>query len=703
MPIINLETYEVDDKDAEKKETANIIDLDTGGVTEKPAPDFLPSPKPEESEKPAVDAGPDVSGFKPMEAIDPDDQAFLRALKQGSMNIGGGILRGIGEVRRILGDEGAEKFLQELEISQNMEQNRTDIITADEPVQRFIGEVSGEVSGFPFGGGGPSTAVRLGTGALTSAASGGLSAAGRGEAGADVAVEAGVGAVLDPVIQGLGGLRKIIKTGRQAGELAGVSPKVEAIESAAVNLEEAVKAQAETGVRLLPAQETLDPFQLEAQSFIGQNPEASSRAFNVLKEQNREAATAVGGLLDMIAAPRSPATAPGQARTASTNIVKTAELIRREAASPIYKQAFRRQRRGKTPPIDTSTVQLKAKKIAEQFDPSGQVATNINRVLEKISNANGDLAKLHNAKIEIDQIIDSRGVDAIGNTTKRFLTDIQSDLVNELASQSPSYRAARDAFRNNSQLVDEMREGVFGRISDLKDRDLKRVSGVVFDASESNPEIVVNTIRTLKNVEGGADIAAGLLRTEIEKRLGRMRSSVGELAETGGRKVENTPANLLNTLFGNAKQKEMLMSALNELNPKAAENAKWLEKALVRASSGRPGGSQTGIRNVITQQLRGIGISVRNFFRSPIESLAGLGEEAAFSRKAAALGEALYNPDWAPDMAKIRKLNPNSPAAQSQFEALLTKIVDTEQALGLTRRTATVAPRVALDDDEETN
>ena len=246
-----------------------------------------------------------------------------------------------------------------------------------------------------------------------------------------------------------------------------------------------------------------------------------------------------------------------------------------------------------------------------------------------------------------------------------------------------------------------MRAGVFGRIADIQDKDLKRVSGVIFDATESNPEITINAIRALKNVEGGREIASGLLRTEIEKRLGRMKSELGELSETGGRTLENVPANLLNNFFGNAKQKNMLMGALNELNPTAAANAKWLEKSLIRAKQGRPGGSQTAVRSVITEKLRGVNAGIRQFFRKPIDSIVGLGEDAQFSRRAQALGEALYNPDWAPNMARIRKLNPNSPAAQSQFEKLLTEIVDANEQLGLTRRAATVAPRVALGEEEQ--
>lgn len=647
-----------------------------------------------------------------------EDGAFSRNVEQGLLNIGGGILRGIGEIRKLAGDEEADKFLQDLAVSQSIERQKTKQISADQPIKSFAGEVLGETIGFPLGGGGSSLLARLLSGAAASGAAGGLSAAGRGEKGTDVAIEAGIGAVLAPVLEGATALSRARRTSRQADELVGVAAETEGIQTAAANVQEAIQAQAETGIRTLPAQKTLDPFQLESQAFIGQNPEASSRAFNVLRQQNREAAQAVDGLLSVIASPKSPATSPAAARTAAGNIVNAQKLMRSEAASPIYKQAFRRQRqgfsseavagetfrqqvRGKNPLIDTDSLQLKAQKMAEQFDPSGQVSKNINTFLEKVSNAGGDLAKLHNAKLEIDQIIEARGENSIGNTTKRFLTGLQKDLVDQMTEQSPSYRAARDEFRRLSPLVDEVRGGVFGRIADLDDKDLKRASAVIFDATESNPEITRNAIRALKNVEGGDEIASGLLRTEIEKRLGRMKSELGELSETGGRKLENVPANLLNNFFGNAKQKRMLMGALAELNPKAAENAKWLEKSLIRASSGRPGGSQTGIRAVITEKLRGVSLGIRSFFKKPIETLAGIGEEAAFSRKAAAMGEALYNPDWAPDMAKIRKLNPNSPKAQSEFEKLLTKIVNTNEATRTSTQAATAASRVAIREEEE--
>ena len=700
--IINFDTFGVDD-DGEDRETATIIDLDTFQLFEKP----VPKPVVAEPVQAIPFEGGEASGMTRAPDVDEDEGAFGRNVKQGMINIGGGVLRTIGELRSAFGDEDADKFLQDLEISQNMEQNKTAQISEGEPIKSFLGEVVGETAGFPVGGGGATLAPRLVSGALASATSGGLSAAGRGEDASGVAIEAGIGAVLDPIVQGVGALKKGYQARRQAAELGGVTPEVDAISTAAANLEEATEAQIQTGIRTLPAQKTLDPFLLESQSFIGQNPEVSTKAFNVLKQQNREAATAVSRLLDMIAVPTAPSSAPGQARTAAGNIVSAAVLSRAEASSPIYKQAFRRQRQGKNPLINTSKIELKAEKMAAQFDETGQVSTNIRTILGKIQRAKGDLSKLHNAKLEIDQIIDGRGDNSIGNTTKRFLSGLQKDLVADMSAQSPSYRAARDEFRKNSPLVDEVRAGVFGRIADVQDKDLKRVSGVIFDASESNPEVTINAIRSLKNIEGGGDIAAGLLRTEIEKRLGRMKSELSELSSTGGRKVENVPANLLNTLFGNSKQKSMLMGALKELSPQAAANASWLEKSLISASSGRPGGSQTGIREVITNQLRGVSLGVRSFFRQPIDTVVGIGEEASFSRKAAALGEALYNPEWAPDMARIRKINSNSPEAASRFESLLNKIwensLKADEISGVTRRAATVAPRAALNDEDEEN
>ena len=211
--LINLETFDIED-DGEEKETVSIIDLDTFEITEQAAPVFR-EPVIAQTEPTQVAEQQDISGFQPVAYVDPDEGAFGSNVEQGLLNIGCGILRGFGELRSSLGDEGADKFLQDLEISQNIERQKTAQISEGEPIKSFAGEILGEVLGFPLGGGGASLGAKLLSGAATSAAGGGLSAAGRGESGADVAIEAGMGAVLDAVLQGVGGVSKFVEISKE--------------------------------------------------------------------------------------------------------------------------------------------------------------------------------------------------------------------------------------------------------------------------------------------------------------------------------------------------------------------------------------------------------------------------------------------------------------------------------------------------------
>lgn len=632
--------------------------------------------------------------FQPKPPIDPDQQPFIRATEQGLLNIGGGLLRGFGELANMVGVEGAQQFLSDLAVSQTFEQAETAQVTKDAPIQEFAGTVAGETLGLPFGGTGKSLLARLLSSAGAGGAAGALSAAGRGEEGAAIVGEAALGAGLAPIAEGATAAIRARGVARQAAQLGDVEAGADVIGEAAAQVERAQAAQAESGIRLLPAQQTLDPFQLEKQAFLGQNPEVSRKAFNVLKEQNREAAAAVSGLLDVIAEPGVVGVSGAEARRGASNVLNVVSTIRAERASPIYREAFNA---GAT--VDLAPVNAVIDDIVASLPEQGSKIRGVVLKTRNLLKGTPGLRQLHNAKLEIDEMISAKGVKGLGPTTKRYLTQIQESLVAQIDEASPLYTAARAEFRAGSPAVDTLRDSVFGRLESLKDTDLKRASAILFDAGESNPTVLRDSIKVLRNVEGGDEIARGLLRTELEKRLGRMKVELSEAAQTGGRRLENTPQLLLNNLFGNASQKKVLMSALSEVSPEAARNARWLEDALNRAAAGRPGGSQTGIRQVITEDLRGGASAIRNFFRKPLDTLAGIGEDQAFSRKVRAVGDALYNPDWAPDMARIRKLNPNSPAAKSRFEKLLESIVAQNELLGITTQATATAGRKELTDN----
>jgi hypothetical protein len=132
-----------------------------------------------------------MGSFQQFQTQEPEGAAgaFGAGLRQGAINIGGGVLRTFGELANTLGVEGAQKFLSDLEVSQGIEQLRTEQQTAEQPAAGFVGEVIGETAAFPIpGGAGQTLARKAATAAVSGATAGGVSAAGRFEDVADAAL-----------------------------------------------------------------------------------------------------------------------------------------------------------------------------------------------------------------------------------------------------------------------------------------------------------------------------------------------------------------------------------------------------------------------------------------------------------------------------------------------------------------------------------
>ena len=304
--------------------------------------------------------------------------------------------------------------------------------------------------------------------------------------------------------------------------------------------------------------------------------------------------------------------------------------------------------------------------MSKQFDQNGQIAKNLNAAAKKIIGAGGDLQKLHNAKLEIDQTINSFGEGAVGNTTKRFLTDVVKDLTDNLTTQSPSYRAAKAEFQRLSGPVNKIQDSQIGKIANMDDIQLKSVAQKIFDPSETNPEIIVSARKVINDADPSAWNA--ITRAEIERRMGRIRADIG--SPNNIQAVENIPSQLFNSIFGNKKSRDVLYAAVD---PDTRSNLKYLETALKRATTGRPGGSQTGVRAEISQELRGgVAQSIRDFIRSPIDKSISVGEDAMFDARVKALSNVLFDPSYKVEMKKLRGLNPESTAAKKYFDRLIT-------------------------------
>jgi len=470
------------------------------------------------------------------------------------------------------------------------------------------------------------------------------------------AVTGGLAEGVVPAVQAVRGARQASQIGAAKGEIQQTAQSVKAAQ-------EATEA---TGVPLFKAQQTGIPAQLEKQSFVAQLPAGTRSAVAGLKEQNQAAGDAVETFLGQIAPDSSVVTGAEKLRTAAQNAVQNVKNIRAEKASPIYKQAFKDGADVDVKPLN-DFIETQLSNLPE----TGEIAKSLNKVTALTkgkSEASPSLELLHNAKLEIDQMLKGFGENSLGNTTKAKLTQAKDILLQQMDDASEGYAAARKAFADASPEVTKIQDSIIGKIAKLDDTQLKQVSSKIFDPSQTNPAVIANAKKSIQDVDPEA--WSQIVRVELEKRLGSIKST----QEAGT--VENLPGQLFRALFPNDKSTKVLMNALDAEGKK---NLKFLQTALGRARLGRPGGSQTASREEIKKELRGgIFQALRNFIQRPISSAATVGEDAAFNSRAAAMAKALYDPTWKAEMKHLRTLNPNSPAAARAMTQLLNDISNTE-------------------------
>jgi len=497
--------------------------------------------------------------------------------------------------------------------------------------------------------------------------------------GLDVAAEQlGAEGALDPVDASTRGLVAAAAEGltppllrapaAAARRIAGqrVAPAGTVPETARI-AQEGLEAQQRTGVELLPAQRALIPEELLTQRVLADLPGASQKALTALNRQNEQAGKAASEFLDLIAPPRAVETGQARVRSAAQQSIENAKAIRRQKASPEFQAAFEDARVFGTK-IDTGQVSIPL----GNFPKGGEIHRNLTKVQNIINNADGDLQRLHNVKTEIDQLMNKTGEGGLGPTTKRQLALVQRQLVGALESQSPRYAEARRLFREASPEVDAITNSIIGKVAKVKDVDLKSISQKLLDPAEVNSQTVLNARKAIRTVDPEA--WDEIVRVEIERRLGAAKVTQDA--------IQNEPGILVRAIFGNAKQRKVL---LNALGPEQQAAANFLETALRRASLGRPGGSDTTPKKEILKRIGGAGFALRRWFSSPVESLAGVGADEAFRLKTTALARLMFDPSFKGDLKAIQRLGAEEGATR------LRQIL--EASLQVTTAATTVAAR----------
>ncbi|MCP4365431.1 MAG: hypothetical protein GY800_09065 [Planctomycetes bacterium] len=468
------------------------------------------------------------------------------------------------------------------------------------------------------------------------------------------------------VMGGLGEVVGPVRQQRAAKKYArGIGAQAEEIPELATTIEKAGEAAERVGIDLTLPQKSGSPYALERQAFVASMPAGVKDSVKFLKNQNTQAHDAVIDAMRQIAPDIAVVTGPKKARKAADLAIEAQERIRSEAASPLYDAA-----KADHSFVDTSDLQLRIMERLDKFPSKGKISRSMEKALDVIGESK-DIEQLHNAKREIDNMLSSAAGE-LGREELRELVKIKKSLVSAMEAASPAYKEAREKFIEMSPDVDEVK-AILGEVPKMKDTQLKSLSKRILDPEQTNPMVVRQAKKAIADIDPEA--WNELVRSEMERRLGRIRADVTDLEGIGA--AENLPGQLHTALFKPAKNKNVLYAALDG---EARDNMKYLETALKRASEGRPGGSQTGIRGEIVKEFRGgVAGTIRDFIASPTGAVAGAGAEKAYNQKVSAAARAIFDPAYAPRMKEIRRLNPTSAAAGKAMLQLLNDIEIVEE------------------------
>ena len=433
---------------------------------------------------------------------------------------------------------------------------------------------------------------------------------------------------------------------------------------------------------LLPAQRIGDPFLLESQSFLAQLPEGSRIAAKALEKQNKKSFDLVQRVINEVAAPSTVGTAGAKFKTASAKAIELKRIARDAKADPIFTDAKNIAKADKTR-VDVSEVQDEFDSLKGQFVKETAIGSIVRKMETSINSSasrgivggkgkvshigDTNLIALHGAKTNLDREI-ATAIEKGDRQLLRPLMRIKERLTDAMGNASPDYAKAERIFAENSPQVDEIIQSVIGRAAAKEGDKIPLIARDIFASGTQNP----STIKKSKAIIEGVDPVAwkNIVRAEIENRLGAITE---QIAETGPLAVENIPGQLRRTLFGTAKARSNLMAGMDK---HSRESFVLLDKVLKRASLGRPGGSQTGVRGEIASRLQSIATKLRQGFR-PLELASGgfrQGVDESITRGQARL---FFDPSgFNASMSKLRGRATNPKAVLRALSSLDDNIVE---------------------------
>jgi len=486
----------------------------------------------------------------------------------------------------------------------------------------------------------------------------------------DIALASALGVAAEvavPLIQRFRQARQAKAIGAEAEEVA---KAVESVKPVTTAIEEVEKATGQR-VGIFPAQQTQIPSQLLKQRILPQLDAGARKAATALEVQNKEVFEATTRLINTIAPEGSVVSAAKRFREVSKLAIDSAKQRRELAVKPFYDDAL-----NLGADVDVKATSGMIDDILKEAPPGSEFESIGNKLKNLILGKDGaqpTLRQLQKAKITMQDMIDAVGDKGVSGTIKREIIGVKKQLVDSMSEASPLFRAAEDEFIRLSPAVKKLEDSILSQVSKVKDTQLKNIAQNIFDpkAALTDPASIIQAKKVINSVDPQA--WDDLLRVEMNRRLGGLETLIDDIP---GDFVGNIPGQLRRTLFGNPSQRKALFAGMND---QQKQSFKYLETILKRASSGRAAGSPTAPFKEIIEKLKGVSLIIRDSIFRPLSTLQQTGERSLFDRNVAALTDVMFDPKFAPQMKKLIKLNPDSPAAARALAQLLKNATSTRE------------------------
>lgn len=418
-----------------------------------------------------------------------------------------------GQIRRmdpaVQADEiaGAEQRLRQFTEGAAAERQQFRETPAGQSIPGRVGEFVGEAApSLVVPGSGAATAgQRIGYNVAAGAGLGGLSFA---ETEQDRAANVAGGAVLGgavPEAFALGGRGMNVIRSLFGGKTAEMFQRFGGDELSQQALKR-IEAANRLGLQLTPAEATGSAALAARQGRVGVTEPGFEVMSNASKVRRSQEQASIVRFLDDLS--EDGTSAARNIRDAAKKVISDEERALSEAARPFYQSAYKQ-----SVPDETMQMLLQDPVISKAY-----ASVMANPIYQR------ELGEAGAASIKTVDIVKRQLDDSIEEASRagrkneaRILRDAKSSLVAAADEASPDYKQARQIFAADAPSVQAIKESAIGRIANLDESGLKRVSKVIFDPSETD----LGQLSRMRDKFMQEDPAAWrrVIRNELERRL----------------------------------------------------------------------------------------------------------------------------------------------------------------------------------------